>query len=140
MFRLPPIFLSVLGLLLCPFVCLGNGDLCGRVDRSACQCSMQVADSDMCCHENKDDNRSDENVPCQDDCGHECVASQGKVESGMKSAREIIQDWMDVDFGSAVVDATEAVAFKSTLPKRLDRASAANTGTEMRLVLASLLL
>ncbi len=44
-------------------------------------------------------------TPCQDDCGHECVASQGKVESDTKSAREIIQVWMDVDLGSILESA-----------------------------------
>lgn len=140
MFRFNAIILSVLGLLLCPFVCLGNGSLCGSGDRSDCRCNTMVEDPDTCCHGSENGTPSSDETPCQGDCSHECVASQGKVESDTKSAREIIQIWMDVDLGSFLESTSAVETLCSTHSSDGDQASVSCTGSEMRLAIASLLL
>lgn len=140
MFRFNAIILSVLGLLLCPFVCLGNGSLCGSGDRSDCRCNTMVEDPDTCCHGSENGTPSSDETPCQGDCRHECVASQGKVESDSKSAREIIQVWVNIDLGSCLESALVVETLRTTRPREIDHASVSSAGAEMRLVLASLLL
>jgi len=118
MIRVASVLLTALGLLVCPYVCLGKtGSLCvnathigGCHQASSCCAAGNGASSQAA---------GKMPTPCDDDCNHECVVSKGTVETGQKTPREMTQSISDAAFVDFVLPPrlSASTAFETELCK-----------------------
>ncbi len=131
LYRLITLCLPSLGILLCPFACLGTGVMSKRAMTSPCGC---------CEHSAGGDSLPQDETPPRDGCHHECV-NNALVESVAKSLTLIPncvffvdRAWLSESLGGALsADRQTALADYAMHPE-------STSGIAVRLSLASLLL
>jgi len=114
MFRTVFILLTVSAILICPFMCLGEGDcLCAHV--------TQYGD----CH----------------DCQHECVTAKATVKAGQKTPREIIRSITEAGACDLVLPAQPSTSIAvATALRGSILAYQPHSGWRLHVTLASFLL
>ena len=140
MFRVTSIFFTVLGLLICPYVCLGKtGRLCAYAKQSS---GCRYASS--CCASGdraSSHSGSEIPVPSKNGCDHECVVLKGTVATSQKTPREITQPISGAAIADAVLPRRLSASIVFEAERRKDVfTQRPNSGWQLRVILASFLL